>query len=83
MNIIAVVEPINYGKRITTESIWDGAVSSVKTEFEVSKFSSKEELLKDVIEAVKVISTGETRKLNIEILLDSQNRLRIVRRWLV
>lgn len=72
-----------HGKRIVTESYYEGSVASVKQEIEVSLFSTKETVLKDVIEALSVISGGETRKLSLEVCIDSKDRYRLVKRWVV
>lgn len=74
---------IEHGKRITTESYYEGSVSSTKQELEVSIFSSKESILREVIEAMQVISSGETHKLQLDICIDKAGRYRLVKRWVV
>lgn len=72
---------ILHGKEINTISYYEGAVGSTKKEIEVSLFSTKESILKDVIEALAVISNGETHTLEIQVRIDNQNRVRLIKRW--
>jgi hypothetical protein len=74
---------IEHGKRITTESYYDSSLASTKQEIEVSLFSSKETILKDVIESLSVISSGETHKLDIIVQIDSQGRYRVIKKWII
>lgn len=74
---------ILHGKRVTTESFYEGELSNTKQEIIINIFSSKETLLKDMIEAMAVISSGETKKLNIEVCIDKLGRYRIVKKWVV
>lgn len=74
---------IQHGRRIITQSYYDGAVASSREELEISQFSSKETLLRDMIEAMSVINTGETTKLDLCIQIDKQQRYRIVKKWTV
>lgn len=73
---------ILHGKRITVESYYDGNLASTKQEYEVSIFSSKDAILRDVIDALGVISSGETHKLTIEVCIDSKDRYRLIKRWI-
>ncbi len=74
---------ILHGKVITSVSYYDGAIASTKQENEVSIFSSKESILKDLIDSLSVISSGETHKLNVEVCVDKQGRYRLIKRWVI
>lgn len=73
---------IEYGKIHTIESVHDGKVieDSKKIQYEQSIFSSKDSLLKDIIESMEVITSGTTNKLSLEIKV-SDERIRIVKVW--
>ena len=71
---------IQHGKQITTTSYYDGLVASTKQEYEVSLFSTKENILKDMIDAMSLISRGETHKLALEISVEGQ-RYRLKKKW--
>lgn len=72
---------IQYGKKITSTSYYDGAPISTKEEVEVSVLSSRESILKDVIEAMGVISRCETHKLTIEVEINSKGKYRLIKKW--
>lgn len=74
---------ISHGHRITTDAYFDGQLASSKQEIEISQFTTKEMLLKDIIEALSVISKGETNKLDIGIRVDQHGRYRLIRKWVV
>lgn len=74
---------ILHGKQITIQSYYEGAIASTKHELEVSLFSSKESILRDVIEAMSVISSGESKKLELSVCVDSHGRYRLVKRWVI
>lgn len=74
---------IKHGRLTTTVSYFDGEVASEKKQVEMSLFSSKETILKDVIDALSLISRGDTTKLEMEVIVDQQGRLRFVKKWLV
>lgn len=73
---------IKHGKRIT-ETIYDGVM--VKTlEDNVSEvFTDQQFLLKEIIEGLGVITSGQTRKLEIEVCLDKRDRYKLTQRWRV
>ena len=70
-----------HGKVITTDSYYEGELASQKKEVEVSLFSTKDTLLKDLIESLIVINSGETHKLDLCIVKDLKGRYRIVKKW--
>lgn len=72
-----------HGKVITTNSYYEGELASTKEELEVSILTTKEALLKDTIESLGVINSGETHKLELCIMIDIKGRYRIVKRWSV
>lgn len=72
---------IQHGKTIVSTSYYDGVVSSVKQELEVSIFSAKETILKDVIDAITLVNKGETHKMTLEISIDSKGRYRLLKKW--
>lgn len=75
---------IEYGKIHTIESVHDGKVieDSKKIQYEQSIFSSKDSLLKDIIESMEVITSGVTKKLTLEVKV-SEERVRIIKVWQV
>jgi len=70
-----------HGKVIITNSFYEGQIASTKEEVEVSILSTRESLLKDTIESLSVINSGETHKLELCIMVDSKGRYRIVKKW--
>ena len=74
---------ILHGKRTTIESFYEGELRSTKHEMEVSQFSTRNDLLKDIIDALSVINKGETKKLTVEVCIDEKGRYRLVKKWLV
>jgi hypothetical protein len=70
-----------HGKVITTLSYYEGEVASTKEEIEVSLFSTKDTILKDLIESLAVLNSGETHKLELCIVKDIKGRYRIVKKW--
>jgi hypothetical protein len=72
---------IKHGKLLTTTSYYDGDIASQKQELEVSIYSSKESILKDIIDAMSVISSGESSKLDLCIKVDAKKRYQLVKRW--
>ncbi len=72
---------ILHGKRITTVSYYDGLETSTKQEIEVSLLSSREDILKDVIESMSVVSRGETNRLTLDIEINSKGRYRLIKRY--
>lgn len=74
---------MNHGKIITTESYYNSELASTKCEHEVSVLTDTQSLLKDVIEALSVITKGETHHLEVTVLVDKEGRMRMVRKWTV
>lgn len=70
-----------HGKLIITQSYYDGTIASTKHEYEMSIFSTKEGILRDVIDAMGVVASGETHKLTLEICVDKQLRYRLIKKW--
>lgn len=70
-----------HGKVITTKSYYEGELASEKEEIEVSILTTKETLLKDTVESLKPLNSGETHKLDLCIMIDAKGRYRIVRKW--
>lgn len=74
---------IEYGKVVTSQSIYRGEVVSTKKEQEVSQLTSREAVMKDVIQSLDVITAGDTHKLDLCIQIDKSDRWRIVKRWVI
>ena len=70
-----------HGKKIIIESYFNGDLTKTQEEFEVNIFTTKETILKDIIEALAVVTKGETTRLNLEIMVDKQGRYRIIKHW--
>jgi len=74
---------ITHGKLITSQTFYDGEVKTTEQEMVVSLFTTKQTILRDVIDALAVISNGDSHRLDLEICLDSKGRYRLVKRWSV
>lgn len=74
---------ITHGHRITTETIYNGEITGIKHELEQSVFTDKQNVLKEVIDALALINSGESAKLTMEVCLDSKGRYRLVKKWSV
>lgn len=74
---------IKFGKLITHESYQEGVVISTKREREVSLMTSKDMLLKDMIDSLSVINNGETHKLELCIEVNKQGTIRLIKKWIV
>ena len=72
---------VAHGKKIIIESYFDGELTKTQGEFEVNIFSTKETILKDIIEALGVVTQGETNRLELSIMIDKQGRYRIIKHW--
>lgn len=73
---------IDYGRVITIESYYAGKLidDTKKTQYEQSIFSTKETLLKDIIESMNVITNGTTKNLVLEVKVQDE-RIRIIKTW--
>jgi hypothetical protein len=74
---------IEHGKRITTESFYEGKLSSSKQELEISLFTTREAILKDIIDALSLLSSSQTTKLDLCVQVDTQGRYRLIKKWMV
>lgn len=74
---------LEFGKRIITETYYEGAVTKTKEEFEQPVYTNKREALKTIIDALTVITEGQTSKLNIEVCVDNKGRYKVTKRWVV
>lgn len=70
-----------HGKQTTTISYYEGDVASTKILYEVPLFTTKETLLKDMIEAMDVLTSGGTQKLELCIHIDSKGRYKLTKSW--
>lgn len=74
---------MTHGKVITSEHFYEGKVTKAQQEIEHSIFTDKQTILKDIIEALSVVSSGESDKLCLEISINKQKRYRLIKRWTV
>jgi hypothetical protein len=74
---------IEHGHVITTEAYYNGELASSKQEIEVSIFSTKDTILKDIIDSLGIISGGTSNKLQLNIQVDPQGRYRLIKKWLI
>jgi capsid portal protein len=74
---------IIHGRRIVTETYYDGIITRTSEQIEPSMFTDKQTMLKDVIDALAVITSGQTKKLEIEISLDNKGRYLLTKRWVI
>jgi len=72
---------IDYGKEITTKSYFAGELAATKCEFEQTVLSDKTMLLKDIIDAISILSKGETNKMIIELRVDDKQVYHLKKRW--
>lgn len=72
---------ITHGQKIITESYDDGELRCTKQEYKVPVFSSKERIPFDIIEALVVLTSGKSRKLELSIKIDSKGRWVLEKRW--
>lgn len=73
----------NHGTITTTVTYYDGQPIKTGQELSQSLFTDKQSLLKDIIDALSVISSGATTKLTVEIRLDKKGRMQLVKKWAV
>lgn len=72
---------IKHGKRIT-ETIYDGLVVKQENEIVSEQFIDVQYLLRGIIDGgLGIITSGGTRKLEIVICVDKQNRFKLTQRW--
>jgi len=71
----------DYGEVITVKAYHAGEEVSSKDAYQVSQYSTRETMLKDIIDSLQVITSGQTHKLELCIKLDNKGRYRIVRKW--
>lgn len=74
---------IEHGHVITTEAYYNGELASSKQEIEVSIFSTKDTILKDIIDSLGIINGGTSNKLQLNIQVDAQGRYRLIKKWLI
>jgi len=72
-----------HGKTIATVTYYEGDIINTKNEIEQSLYSTKENLLKDIIDALLVLNSKESNKLDLEICIDNKGRYRIIKKWVV
>ena len=72
---------IQHGKVITVTTYYEGEVSSTREEREVSIYTDRDRILKDIIDAMSVISDGTSHKLDLCIQVDRQDRYRLIKKW--
>jgi len=72
---------IQYGKIITTQNVIDWEMTPAKIEREVSLYSSRENLIKDLIGSLHPLNIGETKKLEICIKVIDDDKIHIVKKW--
>jgi hypothetical protein len=69
--------------QITINKYYDGVIIGTVTEIEEQQFTDKQYLLRDIIDGLSTITSGQTRKLIIEVSLDKQDRYKLTQRWRV
>lgn len=71
---------IKHGKRIT-ETIYDGLVVRELEDNVSEVFTDQQNLLRHIIDNLGVITSGQTRRLEIEVCIDKRNRYKLTQRW--
>lgn len=74
---------ITHGRRIVSETYYDGTVTTTQQQIEQSLFTSKKSVLKDIIDALTVISSGESHELELKLQVDGKGRYKLTKRWAV
>lgn len=74
---------MEYGRIITSETYYEGVVTNTRKDIEVSIMSSRDELLKDLIDCLDVVSNGDTHKLSLDITVDNKGKYRILKKWAI
>ena len=72
---------IKYGKRIVSENFYAGQITKSLVELESQKFTDKDHLLKDIIDGLIVITSGQTNDLTFRIQIDKQKRYKLTQRY--
>ena len=73
---------MTYGKKITIESYDNSELTSTKIQYEIPVHTSREQVLKDLIDALTVLTSGETRKLELDIAINQAGNWRLIKRWI-
>jgi hypothetical protein len=74
---------IIHGRRIVTEVYYEGIIARNEEQYELEQFTDRNAMLKDVIDALAVITNGTSDKLELEICVDKKGRYKLTRRWSV
>jgi hypothetical protein len=74
---------IEHGKIITVDKFYDNVLTATETLFEIPVYTDKQNLLKDVIDALAVVNSKETTKLELCISIDSLGRYKLTKTWRV
>ena len=72
---------IRFGKRITTQVFYDGQLVATLTDNEVENFTDRNTMLRDVIDALAVLTNGSTNKLELCIIVDKKGRFKLSKKW--
>lgn len=74
---------LQFGKHITIMSYRNGEQTNTKEQYEVPVFTTREELPKEIFDALRVITSKQTTKLELEIKVDSQGRYQVIKKWTI
>lgn len=72
---------MKHGKKILTETYYDGQVVGAASEWQSEMFTDKQYIMRDVIDSLTPLTTGLTHKLTIEVTIDKKNRYKLTQRW--
>lgn len=72
---------IKHGEEITILKFYDGEVIGTVTEVRQEQFTDKQYLLKDIIEGLNKFTSGQTKKLTIEIAMNKNDTYKLTQRW--
>lgn len=74
---------IIHGRRITTQVYYDGGIARSIEQIEDEKFTDRNGMLRDVIDALSVLTSGQTDNLELQIQVDKKGRYLLTKRWTV
>lgn len=74
---------IEYGEEITRRKKYAGEVIGTINELEKEQFTEKQFILKEIIEALGVVTSGTTNDLALRIQVDKRGRYKLTQRWRV
>lgn len=73
---------VPFGRVITIESYDEGVVVKTGYAYEIPVLTTKEKILRDMIEALAVITNGETTRLELIVSVNKHGQYLLKKKWL-